>query len=150
MCLSRDYFHGVNLEVSFMSQKTCSFFKAFVRNCQIVLQKGWTNPKCLLEKGREGGRRRGRIAVVSPRGNNVPFSWTSSVQRPGSTVWTERIVRAHDREKTGPCSYFATMFSIQDTDLQPRKGAVRGLGPQDSFSNRYDTCYVPGTGQGTG
>lgn len=53
--LSHDYFHWLNQEVNFVRQKMCSFLLAFERNCQIALQKGWANPKCLLEKGREGG-----------------------------------------------------------------------------------------------
>lgn len=37
----------------------------------------------------------------SLRGNDVPFSWTCSVRRPGSAVWTERLVsRGQTQDRT--------------------------------------------------
>ena len=43
-----------------MSQKLYSFFfKPFEKNCQIALQKGGVNPKCLLKERKEGEKRWG-------------------------------------------------------------------------------------------
>lgn len=32
------------------------------------------------------------------RGSNVLFSWTTSIRRPGSAVWTERMVSGGQRQ----------------------------------------------------
>lgn len=41
-----------------------------------------------------------------------------------------------DRDKPGPCSYFATtMFSIRDNDLQPMTGP-EGAGSEGSWTPR--------------
>lgn len=90
--LGHDYFHGVNLQVNFMSQKMCLFFKAFARTCQIALQKGLGQSQMPVGEGEGRWEEMRGTAVGSLKDNSRPFSWRSSTPRPGSAVWTERMV----------------------------------------------------------